>query len=112
MKKYSPAAIETSRMIAPLLTVEVDNKNCVVLKVKPDHKMDMIATGYLYGDETMFRLTKGVNTTCTVFRDGVKPYSWDWGLDGHTVVSEAMSTLGRALHYCVENHFHINVCKY
>jgi len=42
-----------------ITTVAINNADCVVLKVKEGHEMDLIALGCFGGDETMFRLTKG-----------------------------------------------------
>ena len=48
--------------------VAVNNAECVVLKVKKGKEFDLITLGCFDGNETMFRLTKGDNHTCTVWR--------------------------------------------
>lgn len=106
--KFNPPVRTVATMLAELVKVKVNNNVCVILEVQPDTKMDMIATGYLDGTETMFRLTKGADITCTVFKDtNDKPYSWSWGFSGYTLVSNATDVLGKALQCCVEEHFHI-----
>ena len=52
-----------------------NNDNCVVLKIKAGHEMDLICFGCFRGDETMFRLTKGHDVTCTVFHKEDRPFS-------------------------------------
>lgn len=68
-----------------ITTIVVNNDECVVLKVKEGHEMDLIALGCFSGDETMLRLTKGADVTCTVFRKNGKSVSWDWGRRGYTL---------------------------
>lgn len=70
--------------------VAVDNADCVILKVLPGHEFDLISLGCFDGDETMFRLTKGDDCTCTVFRKDRKPYSWHWGRSGFTLVTDSL----------------------
>ena len=38
------------RRLADCVEVITNNENCVVLKVKEDKRMDLIAIGYFYGD--------------------------------------------------------------
>ena len=110
--KFNGTEQMVADMMVDFVTVKVNNENCVILEVIPNHEMDMISTGYLNGDETLLRLTKGDNTTCTVFRKDSKSYSWEWGLGGHTLVSDKTRILGKAIQCCIEEHFHTPVCKY
>lgn len=93
-----------------IVEVFADNADCVVLKVKDGHEMDLIALGCFNGNETMFRLTKGKTVTCTVFyRDG-KSFSWHWGYGGYTLVSPETERKGQLIQSCIENDFGIR-CK-
>ena len=67
-----------------IVEVVVNNKECVVLKVKPNQTFNLISLGCFNGDETMMRLTKG-ERTCTIWT-GEKHYSWDCG----TLVCDSM----------------------
>ena len=112
MVKFNNVERVVAAMMVDFVSVKVNNENCVVFEVLPDHEMDMIATGYFNGNETLLRLTKGDSTTCTVFRKDSKPYSWDWGLGGHTLVSDKTRILGKAIQCCAEDYFNIPICKY
>lgn len=89
--------------------VAVNNTECVVLKVKKGKEFDLITLGCFDGNETMFRLTKGGSHTCTVWRENDTPYSWYWGIGGHTLVSDNMNKRGRLIQSCIENDFHIDM---
>lgn len=94
------------------VTVENNNDACVVLKVKPDQRMNLISLGYFNGNEEMFRLTKGDCTTCTVFYNNGKSFSFHWGLGGHTLVSEATAEMGYLVAECVQKDYGIFCSKY
>ena len=89
----------------------VNNSDCVVLKVKKGKEFDLISLGCFDGDETMFRLTKGDKHTCTVWRDGSNPFSWEWGIGGHTLVSDKTNKVGKMIQDCIENDFRIFMGK-
>ena len=95
-----------------LVTLEENNKHCVILKVIPNCEMDLIKLGCFDGDETMFRLTKGSSVTCTVFRKDSKPYSWSWGLGGHTLVSDTLKKQGKFIQSHIENLLGIKCLSY
>ena len=86
-----------------------NNSECVILKVKEDKAFDLICLGCFDGDETMFRLTKGRNHTCTVWRDNGKSFSWHWGFNGYTLVSDKVDKMGRMIQRCIENDFRVNM---
>ena len=90
--------------------VAADNAQCVVLKVKAGHELDLITLGCFAGNETMFRLTKGPTITCTVFYADGKQFSWYWGFDGYMLVSPQVETMGRLIQACIERDFRIP-CK-
>lgn len=94
-----------------IVEVAVNNRECVVLKVKEGHEMDLISLGCFDGDETMFRLTKGEDVTCTVFRKDAKPFSWDWGISGYTMVADKVTKMGRMVQSCIEREFGIKCLR-
>ena len=58
--------------LTPLVDVTINNKDCIVLKVRPGRCTDLIATGVFRGDETQFRVRKSSDemTDITVWRSG------------------------------------------
>ena len=90
-----------------LTELSVNNRECVVLKVKDGCEIDLIALGCFDGDETMMRLTKGKTVTCTVFKKGGKPFSWHWGYGGYTMVSPHVEAMGRMIQNCIERDYKI-----
>ena len=94
-----------------MVEMVVDNQDCVVLKVKDGQEMNLISLGCFNGDETMMRLTKGRDVTCTLFRRGGKSFSWHWGISGYTLVTDQVDRMGRLIQDCIEKDFGIR-CKY
>lgn len=93
-----------------LTELSVNNRECVVLKVKEGHELDLISMGCFDGNETMFRLTKGRTIVCTVFKRGAQPFSWHWGDSGYTLVSPKVEMMGRMIQNCIERDYRIK-CK-
>lgn len=85
-----------------------NNTECVILEVtgKP---IDLIKLGCFDGNETMFRLTKGDDHTCTVWSDKGKPCSWYWGRSGYTLVSNKLDKMGKLIQECIEQDFEIYI---
>lgn len=94
--------------LSELVTVEADNETCVVLKVKEGKAMELITLGCFDGDETMFRVTKGNNHTATIWR-GEKAFSWEWGFNGYTLVSDKVKDEQRAICNCICNELGIDI---
>ena len=92
-----------------IVKIVENNMECVVLEVtgKP---LDLIKIGYFDGNETMMRLTKGGHHTCTVWTKNGGSYSWEWGTNGSTMVSDKMSRQGRLIQECIEDDFEICIC--
>lgn len=86
-----------------------NTKDAVVLKVKPNSEMDLICLGCFNGDETMLRLTKGEDVTCTVWTKNGSHYSWHWGTHGYTLVSDSMEQRGLMILETIEHGFDIRV---
>lgn len=91
-----------------LVKIVENNEDCVILEVvgKP---LDLIRLGCFNGNEKMFRLTKGVKHTCTVWTDDGKNYSWFWGAGGHTLVTDQMTKRGTLIQECIEQDFEIYI---
>ena len=90
-----------------IVDVVVNNDACVVLKVKEGQEMNLISLGCFNGNETMMRLTKGQDVTCTVFLNNGRNYSWEWGLHGCTLVSDDMWKKRKLIQSCIEKDFGI-----
>ena len=84
-----------------------NTEEAVVLKVLPGNEVDLICLGCFNGDETMLRLTKGSDQTCTVWVKNGNHYSWHWGDSGYTLVSDEMTKRGRMIQQCLEDDFDI-----
>lgn len=97
--------------LCDLVEVIENNQECVILKVKDKEKMQLICLGCFDGTETMFRMTKGENHSCTVFTDKGKYYSWEWGISGYTLVSELMRKKGSLIQNCITEDFGIYIGK-
>ena len=92
-----------------LVEIVENNQECVILKVKEKASTQLIGLGFFDGTETMFRLTKGNSHCCTVFSDGEKAYSWEWGDAGYTLVSKSMSKRGFLVQDCITEDFGIYI---
>jgi hypothetical protein len=98
------------KKLKDLVTVGVNNEDCVILNVKPDATLDLIRQDCFNGDEVMLRLTKGKQHVCTVwYGDDFKHYSWVWGKKGYTLVTERLKKLGNLIQSCIQDDFHINM---
>lgn len=89
----------------------INNEDCVVLKVKDNHELDLIAFGCFSGDETMIRLTKGRTITCTLFKKNGSNFSWHWGADGFTLVTDQVRRMGQIIQRCIERDYGIQ-CEF
>lgn len=97
------------KKLSELVEVEFNNKDCIVLKVKPNSEAWLISLGCFDGNETRMRLTKGLGVTCTIWRDGDKPYSWSWGQGGRTMVDGNTERMGMLIQDCAELDFDVAV---
>ena len=95
-----------------LVTVTTNNDVCVILEIKPNSFKELIKLGCFNGKETIIRLTKSDAHTCTIWEEGGKSYSWNWGIGGHTLVSEGMNMKRRLIVDCIVNGFKINMGRY
>lgn len=98
------------KKLSTMVTITENNEQCVVLKVKKNQLANLISLGCFDGDETMFRLTKGYDHTCTVWHGSDnKHYSWDWGESGYTLVSESVSRRGSMIQRAITDDFGIYI---
>jgi hypothetical protein len=97
------------KKLCQLVELVSNTEDAVVLKVKPNSEIDLICLGCFNGDETMFRLTKGEDVTCTVWTKNGNHYSWYWGTHGYTLVSDAMEQRGLMILETIEHGFDIRV---
>lgn len=92
-----------------LVDIVENNKDCVILKVKDEKKLDLIKLGYFSGDEELIRLTKGKDHTCTVFNKDGSNFNWHWGTSGYTLVSDNLSKKGKLIEECITEDFDIYI---
>lgn len=92
-----------------LVSLVSNTEDAVVLKVNKGAEMDLVCLGCFNGDETMFRLTKGKDHTCTVWDKKGNYYSWYWGDSGYTLVSDEMRKRGHMIKQAIEDGFDILV---
>lgn len=97
------------KTLRDITEVIINNNECVVLKVKENSRMDLIALGCFDGNEEMLRLTKGRNQHCTVFSKDGKIFSWSWGWSGTTLVNDSIKRKGNMIQDTIENGFGIDV---
>ena len=83
--------------LCDMVTLKIDNAECVVLKVKDGQEMNLLGLGCFNGNEKILRLTKGKTVTCTVICDDGHRYSWHWGADGYTLVTDAARRKGQMI---------------
>lgn len=93
--------------LADYVEIIENNMECVVLKVKPDSRLGLIALGCFNGNEELIRLTKGAVQTCTLFYKGGGNDSWYWGSRGYTLVSDSTARCGKMVQHCLEEDFDI-----
>ena len=99
--------------LSDIVKIKTNNYGLVVLEVLPDHRFDLIDLGF-DGNEKMFRLTKGGNHTCTIFRESggeLKSFSWHWGDGGYTLVSPLVNEWGKMIQNCIVDDYGIYIDK-
>lgn len=87
--------------LCDLVEILENNMECVVLEVKDGVQKELVCLGCFDGDETMLRLTKGDDHTCTIFFGAGKTCSWSWDVRAYAGVgfTEKMRPDDRKLHY-------------
>ena len=98
------------KRLSQMVTIKENNEECVILKVKKNQFDNLIGLGCFNGDETMFRLTKGSDHTCTVwYGTENRHFSWEWGSSGYTLVSDNVKKRGSLIHSCIADDFGIYI---
>ena len=86
--------------LADCIEVITNNDNCVMLKIKEDKRMDLIATGYFYGDEEMIGMTKGNdNNSYTIWSNNGKTCDWN----NRTLKSDDLRKLQKIIAKCIHH---------
>ena len=82
------------------IEVITNNNDCVVLKVKEDKRIDLIAMGYFNGNEEMIRMTKGNdNNSYTIWSNNGKTFNWN----NRTLKSDNLSKLQKIIAKCTHH---------
>ena len=90
--------------LADCIEVITNNDNCVMLKIKEDKRMDLIATGYFNGDEEMIRMTKdNDNNSYTIWSNNGKAFNWN----NRTLKSDNLSKLQKIIAKCIHHDLSI-----
>lgn len=98
--------------LSQLVDLKVNNEECVILEVKPNRFSELIALGCFSGNEKLIRVTKGNNHTCTIWTEDGRNYSWNWGIGGHTLVSDAMHKKRALIVKTITKELGINLGEY
>ena len=86
--------------LADCIEVITNNEDCVVLKVKENKRMDLIAMGYFSGNEEMIRMTKdNSNNSYTIWSNNGKACNWD----NRTLVSDSLGKLQTIIAKCIHH---------
>ena len=86
--------------LADCVEVITNNENCVVLKIKENKRMDLIAMGYFSGNEEMIRMTKdNSNNSYTIWSNNGKTCNWD----NRTLVSDNLGKLQIIIAKCIRH---------
>ena len=96
------------KRLVDLVKIIENNTECVILEVVAE-PIELIKLGCFDGNETMFRLTKGADHTCTVWSKQGNTCSWYWGRSGHTLVSDKLRKMGKLIQECIEQDFEIYI---
>ena len=86
--------------LADCIEVITNNNNCVMLKIKEDKRMDLIATGYFNGDEEMIQMTKdNDNNSYTIWSNNGKAFNWN----NRTLKSNDLRKLQKTIAKCIHH---------
>lgn len=108
MNTYKVRGKSNMKRLVDLVKIVENNRDCVILEVVGS-SLDMIRLGCFDGNETMMRLTKGRDHTCTVWKNDSKSYDWYWGHSGYTLVTDKLDQQGRLIQDCITRDFEIYI---
>lgn len=84
--------------LADCVEVISNNKDCVVLKIKENKRMDLIALGYFNGNEEMIRMTKDKNNNSyTIWSNNGKICNWN----NSTLISDNLKKIQKIIAKCI-----------
>lgn len=90
----------------------IDEPSFVLMKVKEGKEMDLITTGLFQGDETMFRITKGYDHSCTTWFKNGNNFTWHHGGSSYTLVADSVWAAWRAIETMIKNEgIDISTCR-
>lgn len=97
------------KRLSSMVTILENNEECTILKVRENQFANLISLGCFDGNETMFRLTKGDNHTCTVWGSNGSSFNWEWGTSGYTLVSDKVDKMGDLIQEAITDDFGIYI---
>lgn len=90
--------------LANCVEIITNNENCVVLKVKENRRMDLIAIGYFNGNEDMIRMTKHKdNNSYTIWSNNGKICNWN----NNTLKSNDLAKIQKIIAKCIHHDLDI-----
>lgn len=86
----------------------INNTNeMVVLRVNADDNLIIALNPYISGDMDYITVTKGENHTLTIIKKNGKTWSFDWGVNGYTLISSNTELLRKKVIHFIEQECHI-----
>lgn len=79
----------------------------VVIKVHSENNLMIALHPYISGDMDYLTVTKGEDKTLTVIRKDGTTWSFDWGVHGHTLISNSTEQLRQKVVEFVQKECHI-----
>lgn len=96
------------KRLCDLVEIEENNMDFVLLKVKENSRLSLIKLGCFEGNEKLIRVTKGTHHIYTIFTND-KEYSWEYGGNGFTLVSDNIEKKRLLINNCIESDFDIYI---
>ena len=96
------------KKLKDLVTIINNDMENVTLEMKENVSRDLIIIGF-NGDETMIRYTKGDDHTITIWKNDGKYYSWHYGCNGTTLISNQLKIMQKKIESCIIDDFDIIV---
>ncbi len=95
--------------LVDLVNVVCNDNKSVILEIKKNSSLDLVKLGFS-GEEKQIRYTKGENHIITIWKNDNKSYSWEFGANGFTLISESLEEKQKLIVDCIEKDLCIN-CK-
>jgi hypothetical protein len=84
------------KKLIDVIEIAENNKDFILLEIIGSTR-DCILTGVLNGDEELIRVTKGKNHTLTIYKKNGSHFSYDFGHNGYTLISDSEQRRKRAI---------------